>query len=127
MEPWWEGSGLSELNLASYGGDAETVDRLLQDRADPNVADGTGNSPLYWACFKSACSPEYVEVVRLLLAAGARTDACTSEGQPPLFVACWSSVPEVVAALLSAGADPKFAGEARILSRWPRRAGVPGA
>jgi ankyrin repeat protein len=44
-------------------------------------------------------------LVAELLAAGARVDACNSDGSQPLWLACVGDDPEIVSLLVAAGAD----------------------
>ncbi|WOJ91396.1 ankyrin repeat domain-containing protein [Methylocapsa polymorpha] len=44
-------------------------------------------------------------LVAELLQAGARVDACNSDGSQPLWLACVGDDPEIVALLIAAGAD----------------------
>jgi ankyrin repeat protein len=44
-------------------------------------------------------------LVAELIAAGARVDACNSDGSQPLWLACVGDDPEIVALLVAAGAD----------------------
>lgn len=103
---WWKERGFSPLHMAAYSGDSEDVALLLQEGADPNARDLQGDTPLYWACFKSHCSPTYSEVVKALLAAGADTTLRAPEGNPPLVEACRAGSADVVGLLLQAGANP---------------------
>lgn len=103
---WWDEREFSPLHKAAYSGDTEDVALLLQEGADPNVRDSQGNTPLYWASFKSGCSPTYSEAVEALLAAGADTTLRAPEGNPPLVEACRAGSADVVRLLLQAGANP---------------------
>ena len=93
------------LHLATvYGGGPEVVRYLLGSGAniEPSISDGSCGSPLYKAASRS------VENVQVLLNAGADVNRRTCEDQnrsTPLHAAGWGAEPEVVAALLEAGAD----------------------
>jgi ankyrin repeat protein len=52
--------------LASYNGQPETVKLLLEQKADMNVLNGRGQSPIAGAVFKG-----YDQIVELLFKAGA--------------------------------------------------------
>ena len=69
-----------------------------------HVADNKGRTTLMRACEKG-----YVEIVRLLLQAGADTDAADNEGDRALFWACEEGHVEIVRLLLEAGADTDVA------------------
>jgi ankyrin repeat protein len=57
--------GNTLLMLASYSGHPETVTLLLENKADVNVLNGRGQSPIAGAVFKG-----YDEIVKLLVEAG---------------------------------------------------------
>ena len=82
-------------------GDRAAVRSLLQQKADVNAAQGDGATALHWAA-----SNEDLEMVKLLLAAGANVNAATRDGGiTPLFMACTSGNAAIVEALLNAGAS----------------------
>ena len=81
--------------------DADTVRGLIARGGDPDAAHGDGMTALHWAARHGD-----VEVVELLLDAGADVEARTRlGGHTPLHVASRSARAAVVAALLEAGAD----------------------
>ena len=87
---------------ATRRGDAAAVRTLLEEGADPNVAQGDGLSALHLAAQEGN-----LEVVELLLGAGAKVEAKTQIGEyTPLHVASEGAHAAVVRALLEAGADP---------------------
>jgi len=91
----------SRLSEAAMQGDSNTVRALLKQKADVNGAQGDGSTALHWAAFH-----DDLEMVKLLLAAGADVKAATREGAiTPLFMACTNGDAAIVAALLNAGAD----------------------
>ena len=69
------------------------------------IADGIRPSDGLADAFLFACNDGPVETVRLLLAAGAKVDAKSSNGDKPLMTAVKSNRPEIVAVLLKAGAS----------------------
>lgn len=75
-------------------------DNLVSDRADVNKLDQFIWTPLHHA----ACAG-HVELVELLLEAGADVDALALNGATPLMRAIQSSRPSCVDVLLKAGAD----------------------
>ena len=88
---------------AARSGDAAAVRSLLREGADPNAARGDGMSALHLAAEGGS-----LEVVRVLIDAGARVEATTSiGGYTPLHVASANAHAPVVEALLDAGADPE--------------------
>ncbi|BFZ63817.1 hypothetical protein YB2330_004949 [Saitoella coloradoensis] len=84
-----------------YAGDHGSAQTLLQNDADPNIPDGTGNGPL-----NSACLQGDVEMVQLLLNHGARINHHGDKGDTPLHDAVANEHEDVVRILLSSGANP---------------------
>ena len=81
--------------------DAGAVRVLVAGEADPDAAHGDGMTGLHWAAHHGD-----VEVLRLLLAAGAGVEARTRLGDhTPLHVASRSAQAAAVRELLAAGAD----------------------
>ncbi|KAI8463137.1 MAG: ankyrin repeat-containing domain protein [Monoraphidium minutum] len=99
------GSGPSPPTLllaASGAGHARSVAALLRAGADARLPGGSGQQALH-----AAAKEGRVEVMRLLLAAGARVDARTgTTGATPLWLAAAGGHGEAVRVLLEAGADP---------------------
>ena len=88
---------------AARRGNVAAVRSLLSEGADPNAARGDGMSALHLAAEGGS-----LEVVRVLIDAGARIEATTSiGGYTPLHVASANAHAPVVEALLDAGTDPK--------------------
>lgn len=81
--------------------DAPAVSSLLSEGADPNAAQGDGLSALHIAAEEG-----YVEIVRVLLDAGARVDARTLlSDYTPLHLASQNARADVVRALVEGEAD----------------------
>jgi len=105
---WYEnGFGFAPctpLLLAVWQGFEAAVRSLLAAKADPNVADRLGATPLH-----SAAGRHADEIVRLLLANGAAVNAQDHQGQTPLLRACFNppDVP-VASLLLDHQADPNL-------------------
>lgn len=76
------------------------VKSLLRHHANINATDNNGLVPLHYASRLGK-----LEVVKLLLGNGAKKDACTRETYTPLILAAYNNRPDVVEALLAAGAD----------------------
>ena len=87
---------------ATKRSDVAAVRTLLEEGADPNVAQGDGLSALHLAAQEGN-----LEIAELLLAAGAKVGAKTQIGEyTPLHLASEGAHAYVVRALLEAGADP---------------------
>ncbi len=78
----------------------EAAQLLLSARADPNAADGDGDTPLLQATRSGD-----VELVTMLIAAGARVDVRNGSGNAPLLLAAQFGLRDIAAVLLDARAD----------------------
>ena len=108
-----------DLATACVTGEAEEVSRRLAQ--DPAAASRklapSGWEPLLYACFSRFLraskerAPGIIEVVRILLAAGADPNVCWYDGEfreLPIYAAAGiANSPELTRMLLAAGADPK--------------------
>lgn len=96
--------GFRPLHLAAYFGGPEVARLLLAAGADPRrpSANDVAASPL-----DSAIAARRTDVALLLLAAGADAVSPRRQGWTPLLAAAENGLPEVVEALLVAGADPR--------------------
>lgn len=84
--------------------DAVIVKQLIEAGADVNVVNPKyGDTPLHYAVRAGN-----VEVVRLLLAAGANVDAQSSQGDTPLQSGVVHGHESITGVLLEAGADPEI-------------------
>jgi ankyrin repeat protein len=101
-----DNEGLTALHLAAMsdmGDSAQRLDVLLSYGADLNVRTRQGKTPLHLACRARNAS-----AVALLLSrdTGTLLEVTDEENlRTPLFEACRSAVPEIVAMLLDAGAN----------------------
>lgn len=100
---------LSELDFerglwtAALDNDVDRCQELMRKGHDVNQKDSSGYTPLHYAVRSSS-----VQLVRLLIDAGANVNAQTSAGKAtPLHRAVTRGRPETVKLLLEKGADPK--------------------
>ncbi|EFA83897.1 hypothetical protein PPL_02967 [Heterostelium album PN500] len=123
--------GCTATFFAAYHGNVELLKRLMACGADINLTEENGVSPLAVACVQGkiaavelllsenhdpsqrvtgligACQYGYAQVVRRLLDTGIDVNIeVDDEGATPLYVAVETAREEVVALLLSRGADP---------------------
>jgi len=99
------------LLRAAYAGDVETLKALLAQGANVHEMDRMGQTALHHAVSLEAVNhnPEgnHVACVQALLKAGAKADQRTADGtEAPLYGAVHN--PDMVEALLAAGADARF-------------------
>lgn len=88
----------SHLHIASSFGLGCWTQRLLENGADVEIRDNTGNTPLFWAA-----KGGHTEVVSRLLDAGAKPNIGGHGGLKPLHVAASNNHARVVKLLLGAG------------------------
>jgi ankyrin repeat protein len=94
--------GATPLMSAALYGDASLVETLLEQGADPNVANDAGATPLMWAVGDFATT-------KLLLDRGADVNARSTDGRTPLLVAAaLRGNRDVVALLLDRKANPSM-------------------
>jgi ankyrin repeat protein len=91
---------LPSLVRAAAKGNISEAAGLLRAGSDPNEADEDG-----WTAMHAAAAFNHLQIVELLLQAGAAVDTRSHDGFTPLLNAAQAEAP-VIAALLNAGADP---------------------
>ena len=96
-----------ELHFAALEGDVEKVSQLLNEGYQPDPFDGLGSTPLHYAAKRG-----HLDVMRLLLAAGADVNAHDESvsGNTALGDVAASCSFEVANMLGDAGADPTSPG-----------------
>lgn len=94
-------SGRTALHIVVADRDTSWLNYLISQRANVNIADNRGVTPLM-----AAVQIAYVEGVEALLGARARVDVANSAGETPLIFAVHARNTDVMRLLLQAGADP---------------------
>ncbi|EEB19575.1 Cyclin-dependent kinase 4 inhibitor D, putative [Pediculus humanus corporis] len=97
------GRGETPLHKAAIKGDKDLVIKLLEEGADPNVADFAGWTPLH-----EACNHGWYEVALALVQAGASVNATGFDDDTPLHDAAINGHSKLVRLLLKSGADVHF-------------------
>lgn len=91
----------SVLHCSAYEGNIEITKKLLhQSRQHLNTKNKVGFTPLHIAAISN-----HVEVVEVLLKAGAKIDIQDNDGNTPLHRAIMNNQPEMVGFLIDQGAD----------------------
>lgn len=112
-------SGETGLHITVERRDVTWTKFLLQEGANPNIADNRGRTPLI-----AAAQIGFIEGVQALVDAGARLDIGNETGETPLIAAVHARNVELIEVLVKAGADPDRADNAGRTAR--DYAGMPG-
>jgi len=100
-------NGVTPLMCAAGYNSLAVVNLLIRAKADVKAKDDEEWTALNFAVAYKHEDPECLEIVKALLAAGADVDAETNYDDTPLMQAAeFAENPEVIHALLLAGADP---------------------
>ena len=94
-------SGRTGLHIATDRRDVVWLVYLLNRKANPNIADNRGVTPLM-----RASQLGFYEGLEHLINSGARVDAVNSTGETPLMLAVHRRDATMMRVLLEAGADP---------------------
>jgi ankyrin repeat protein len=86
---------------AAMKSDAQTVRRLLSQKADVNAPQADGATAIHWAAYSNN-----LELAEILIAAGANVKAANRDGATPLYLAAHNGNAAMIERLLKAGADP---------------------
>ena len=112
--PHWLYQGDTPLHLAAAGLRYAAARALLAAGAPVNAVNRRGATALHYACDPRPLSPTWDpdaqrRIIELLVSAGAAVDHSDRGGVTPLHRAVRARRPAAVAALLSAGANPRAA------------------
>ena len=99
--------GQTALNIVIARNDETWTRFLLGKKANPNLQDGNGDTPLI-----TAARVGYVDAAELLLSLGAKVDMTNRMGETPLIIAVQQRELPVVKLLLTNGANPDKADSA---------------
>ncbi len=80
--------------------DHKTISSLLTEHVDVNAPQPDGSTPLAWAVYL-----DQVDIVDLLMKAGAKVDTVDEYGETPLTLAATTGDDLIIEKLLKAGAD----------------------
>jgi len=94
-------SGRTALHIVVADRDATWLSYLLSQRANVNLADSQGVTPLMLAV-----QIGYTEGAQALIERGARVDVSNASGETPLIFAVHARSTELMRVLLEAGANP---------------------
>lgn len=100
---------MGEIHEATCAAKIAQVQCLLtQNRSIANQIDEKGNAPLHYVSFGRRGAQVYVEIANTLLESGADPNIRdhSTHGRTPLHGAAHAANPDIVRALLLAGADP---------------------
>jgi len=100
-------TGETGLHITVERRDLTWTQFLLQEGANPNIADNQGRTPLI-----AAAQLGWIEGVEALVEAGARMDIANETGETPLIAAVHARNVELIGVLVAAGADPDRADNA---------------
>lgn len=100
-------SGETGLHITVERRDLTWTRFLLQEGANPNIADNRGRTPLI-----AAAELNFIEGVQALVDAGARLDIANETGETPLIAAVHARNVDLIEVLVKAGADPDRADNA---------------
>ncbi|KLE34922.1 ankyrin [Aurantiacibacter luteus] len=97
-------NGQTGLHLTVDRRDLTWTRWLLQEGANPNIADNRGRTPLI-----AAAEIGFLEGVQALIDGGARVDVANQTGETPLIAAVHARNTQLLEILIRAGADPDWA------------------
>jgi ankyrin repeat protein len=95
--------GYTDLLAAAHKGDVAQIRKLIAEKVELNVRDAYGRTPLHVATFA-----RQREAIRVLIAAGARTDLLENDRYDAVTIASVADDDETLRVLLSLGASAKL-------------------
>ncbi|MCB9228075.1 MAG: ankyrin repeat domain-containing protein [Deltaproteobacteria bacterium] len=103
-----ECGGWTPLLLAAFRGDKEILEHLLAARANINLSDDHGKTPLHWALLRG-----HTELADILIqTTEINLNQADEDGRTPLHIAAQWGYTELIQKLITAGAD------ANLTERW---------
>ncbi len=96
-------SGDGALHIVTRERDTQWLLYLLQQRANPNIRDRDGNTPMH-----IAAQIAFAEAVHWLNVVDADVNARNDRGETPLILAVQQRNADIVRRLVAAGADPEI-------------------
>lgn len=115
------GNGETGLHIVVARRDLTWTRWLLQEGANPNIADNRGRTPI-----QVAVEIGFLDGVEALLNRGARADVVNSVGETPLITAVLARNVELMEILLEGGANPdQTDNTGRSARDYARQSGVP--
>ena len=94
--------GWTALTISARNGNADVTTMLIEQGADVNRLEGGGNSPLFWAVYY-----EHIDVVNILLRAGAEVHKKCGECEDPVSVGRRNGNEKILRLLLEADESRK--------------------
>ena len=96
---------ITALIIACAKRNKDTINVLLNEGADPNIADANGNTCLHYTTQNERCK----EVLQARISHGVALDATNKGNVTALMIACKNENKEAINVLLNAGTEPNIA------------------